>query len=126
MATIKGTAIKYGMAANAATGITGQAAVTSVSGGHRAETKRVKDSTGDTMSLVISDQTVEVNATIVCTSSLDTPQIGDTITLANFDSDTDLNDKYYCMSSDVNYSNENELTASVTLLSFNASFAGPV
>ena len=102
MATIKGTAIQYGIATSAATGITGEAAVTS--GGHRAETKRIKGNNGDTMSFVISDQTVEVSATIVCTSSLAIPSIGDTITLANFD-DADLNDAYYCISSDANHSN---------------------
>jgi len=124
MATIKGTAIQYGIATSATTGITGQAAVTSVSGGHRAETKRIKGNNGDTMSFVISDQTIEVSATIVCTSSLAIPSIGDTVTLASFD-DADLNDAYYCISSDANHSNESELTASVSLLSFNGTFTGP-
>lgn len=124
MSLIKGTAIQYGIATSATTGITGQAAVTSVSGGHRAETKRVKGNNGDTMSFVISDQTIEVTATIVCSDSLNIPAIGDTITLANFD-DADLNDAYYCTSSDANHSNEAELTATVSLLSFNGTFTGP-
>jgi hypothetical protein len=124
MATIKGTAIQYGIATAASTGITGQAAVTSLSGGHRAETKRIKGNNGDTMSFVISDQTVEATATIVCTDALAIPSIGDTITLANFD-DADLNDAYYCISSDANHSNESELTATVGLLSFNGTFTGP-
>ncbi len=124
MATIKGTAIQYGIATNAATGITGEAAVTSLSGGHRAETKRIKGNNGDTMSFVISDQTIEASATIVCTDALAIPSIGDTITLANFD-DADLNDAYYCISSDASHSNESELTASVSLLSFNGTFTGP-
>jgi len=124
MATIKGTAIQYGIATNAATGITGEAAVTSLSGGHRAETKRIKGNNGDTMSFVISDQTIEASATIVCTDALAIPSIGDSITLANFD-DADLNDDYYCISSDASHSNESELTASVSLLSFNGTFTGP-
>ena len=124
MATIKGTAIQYGIATNAATGIGGEAAVTSLSGGHRAETKRIKGNNGDTMSFVISDQTIEASATIVCTDALAIPSIGDTITLANFD-DADLNDDYYCISSDASHSNESELTASVSLLSFNGTFTGP-
>ena len=124
MATIKGTAIQYGIATAAATGITGQAAVTSLSGGHRAETKRVKGSNGDTMSFVISDQTVEATVSIVCTDALDIPAIGDTITLASFD-DADLNRKYYCISSDANHSNESELTATVGLLSFNDTITLP-
>jgi len=124
MATIKGTAIQYGIATAASTGITGQAAVTSLSGGHRAETKRIKGNNGNTMSFVISDQTVEATATIVCTDALAIPSIGDTITLANFD-DADLNDAYYCISSDANHSNESELTATVGLLSFNGTFTGP-
>ena len=124
MATIKGTALQYGIATSATTGITGQAAVTSLSGGHRAETKRIKGNNGDTMSFVISDQTIEATATIVCTDSLAIPSIGDTITLANFD-DADLNDDYYCISSDANHSNESELTATVGLLSFNGTFTGP-
>ena len=85
MATVKGTAIQYGIASNATTGVSGQAAVTSLSGGHRAETKRIKGNNGDTMSFVICDQTVEVNATIVCTSSLNIPAVGDTFACANFD-----------------------------------------
>jgi|TARA_Y100000034_G_scaffold37265_1_gene45791 hypothetical protein len=124
MATIKGTAIQYGIATSAATGITGQAAVTSLSGGHRAETKRVKGNNGDTMSFVIADPTVEATATIVCTSSLDIPAVGDTITLSNFD-DADLNRAYYCTSSDANHSNESELTATVSLLDFAGTFTGP-
>jgi len=124
MATIKGTAIQYGIATAASTGITGQAAVTSLSGGHRAETKRIKGNNGDTMSFVISDQTVEATATIVCTDALAIPSIGDTITLANFD-DADLNDAYYCISSDANHSNESELTATVGLLSFNDTITLP-
>jgi len=124
MATIKGTALQYGIATSATTGITGQAAVTSLSGGHRAETKRIKGNNGDTISFVISDQTVEATATIVCTDALAIPSIGDTITLANFD-DADLNDAYYCISSDANHSNESELTATVGLLSFNGTFTGP-
>jgi len=124
MSTIKGTAIQYGIATAATTGVVGQAAVTSLSGGHRAETKRVKGNNGDTMSFVISDQTVEATATIVCTSSLAIPSIGDTITLSSFD-DADLNDAYYCISSDANHSNESELTATVGLLSFNGTFTGP-
>ena len=124
MATIKGTSLQYGIATSATTGITGQAAVTSLSGGHRAETKRIKGNNGDTMSFVISDQTVEATATIVCTDALAIPSIGDTITLANFD-DADLNDDYYCISSDASHSNESELTASVSLLSFNGTFTGP-
>ena len=124
MATVKGTAIQYGIATNATTGVAGQAAVTSLSGGHRAETKRIKGNNGDTMSFVICDQTVEVNATIVCTSSLNIPAVGDTITLANFD-EGDLNRAYYCLSSDSNHSNESELTASVSLIDFAATFTGP-
>jgi len=124
MATIKGTAIQYGIATAATTGVVGQAAVTSLSGGHRAETKRVKGNNGDTMSLIISDQTVEATATIVCTSALDIPAIGDTITLTGFD-DADLNRAYYCTSSDANHSNESELTATVSLLDFAGTFTGP-
>jgi hypothetical protein len=124
MATIKGTAIQYGIATSATTGITGQAAVTSLSGGHRAETKRIKGNNGNTMSFVISDQTIEATATIVCTDSLAIPSIGDTITLTNFD-DADLNDAYYCISSDANHSNESELTATVGLLSFNDTITLP-
>ena len=124
MATIKGTAIQYGIATDAATGIGGEAAVTSLSGGHRAETKRIKGNNGDTMSFVISDQTIEASATIVCTDALAIPSIGDTITLSGFD-DADLNDAYYCISSDANHSNESELTATVGLLSFNGTFTGP-
>ena len=124
MATIKGTAIQYGIATSATTGISGQAAVTSLSGGHRAETKRIKGNNGDTMSFVICDQTVEVNATIVCTSSLNIPAVGDTVTLSSFD-DNDLNRAYYCLSSDSNHSNESELTASVSLIDFAGTFTGP-
>ena len=124
MATVKGTAIQYGIASNATTGVSGQAAVTSLSGGHRAETKRIKGNNGDTMSFVICDQTVEVNATIVCTSSLNIPAVGDTVNLSNFD-DGDLNRAYYCLSSDANHSNESELTASVSLIDFAATFTGP-
>jgi len=124
MATIKGTAIQYGIATAASTGISGEAAVTSLSGGHRAETKRIKGNNGNTMSFVISDQTIEVTATIVCTSSLNIPAIGDTITLSGFD-DADLNDSYYCISSDANHSNESELTATVGLLSFNDTITLP-
>ncbi len=124
MATIKGTAIQYGIATAAATGITGQAAVTSLSGGHRAETKRVKGSNGNTMSFVISDQTIEATVSIVCTDALNIPAVGDTITLSGFD-DADLNDAYYCISSDANHSNESELTATVGLLSFNDTITLP-
>ena len=124
MATIKGTAIQYGIATAAATGITGQAAVTSLSGGHSAETKRVKGSNGNTMSFVISDQTIEATVSIVCTDALNIPAVGDTITLSGFD-DADLNDAYYCISSDANHSNESELTATVGLLSFNDTITLP-
>ena len=124
MATVKGTAIQYGIASNATTGVSGQAAVTSLSGGHRAETKRIKGNNGDTMSFVICDQTVEVNATIVCTSSLNIPAVGDTVTLSKFD-DGDLNRAYYCLSSDAKHRNQSELTASVSLIDFAATFTGP-
>ena len=124
MATIKGTAIQYGIATAAATGITGQAAVTSLSGGHRAETKRVKGSNGTTMSFVISAQPLAATGSIVCPDALTIPPGGATITLSGFD-DADLNDAYYCISSDANHSNESELTATVGLLSFNDTITLP-
>lgn len=126
MATVKGTSVVYGIASNATTGVTGEAAVTSVSGGNRAETRRIKDNTGDTMSFVISDPSKEVTASIVCASTLELSGIGDVITLANFDGGSaDLNGKYYCTSVDTNHSNESELTQSLTLLRLNgAAFTG--
>jgi hypothetical protein len=120
MATIKGTSIVYGIASNATTGVTGEAAVTSLSGGNRAETKRIKDNTGDTMSFVISDQSREANATIVCADTLELSSVGDVIDLSNFDGGTaDLNGKYYCTSADTNHSNESELTQTLSLLRLN-------
>ena len=120
MATVNGTSIVYGIASNATTGVTGEAAVTSVSGGNRAETRRIKDNTGDTMSFVISDPSKEVTASIVCDSTLELSSIGDVINLQNFDGGSaDLNGKYYCTSVDTNHSNESELTQSLTLLRLN-------
>ena len=119
MATVKGTSVVYGIASNATTGITGEAAVTSLSGGNRAETKRIKGNNGDSMSYVIADTTKECTADIVCASTLELSSIGDVITLANFDGGSaDLNGKYYVTSADTNHSNENELTQSVSLLRF--------
>ncbi len=119
MATIKGTSVVYGIASNATTGVTGEAAVTSLSGGNRAETKRIKGNNGNTMSFVIADTSKEANATIICDSSLELSSIGDVITLADFDGGTaDLNGKYYCTSADTSHSNESELTQSLGLLSF--------
>ena len=114
MATVKGTSIQYGIASNATTG---QAAVTNVSGGNRAETKRVKGNDGDTMSYVIADPTIEVTAEVVCSSSADIPAVGATISLSNF-ATAELNADYYVTSSDSNQSNENEMTASLSLLRF--------
>ena len=117
MASIKGTSIQYGIASTASTGMTGQAAVTSVSGGNRAETKRVKGNDGDTMSYVIADPTMEVTAEVVCDSSADIPAVGATIALSNF-ATAELNTSYYVTSSDSNQSNENEMTASLSLSRF--------
>ncbi len=117
MATVKGTNIQYGIASNATTGMTGQAAVTNVSGGNRAETKRIKGNDGDTMSYVIADPTIEVTAEVVCSSSADIPAVGATISLSNF-ATAELNADYYVTSSDSNQSNENEMTASLSLLRF--------
>ena len=119
MATVKGTSVVYGIASNATTGITGEAAVTSLSGGNRAETKRIKGNNGDTMSYVIADTTKECSADIVCASPLELSSIGDVITLANFDGVTaELHVKYYVTNVDTNHSNENELTQAVSLLRF--------
>ena len=120
MATIRGTGIQYGIASSATTGMTGQAAVTNVSGGNRAETKRVKGNDGDTMSYVIADPTIEVTAEVVCNSSADIPAVGATISLSNF-ATAELNADYYVTSSDSNQSNENEMTASLSLLRFTGS-----
>jgi hypothetical protein len=120
MATVKGTSIQYGFATDASTGMTGQAAVTNVSGGNRAETKRIKGNDGDTMSYVIADPTIEVTAEVVCNSSADIPAVGAKIELTNF-ATAELNAEYYVTSSDSNQSNENEMTASLSLLRFTGS-----
>ena len=70
MATIKGTAIQYGIATAASTGISGEAAVTSLSGGHRAETKRIKGNNGNTMSFVISQTSLTARSSSAFTSSV--------------------------------------------------------
>jgi hypothetical protein len=140
MATIKGTTIDFGIASNATTGFTGEAIVTSASGGSRAETKQIKGSTGEAMSYVIYDESKEVSVDVVCsagtcsvaghsskvdcvaatgtwTASTDIGDVGDVITLANFSGGSNnLNGKYYLAGNSLNYSNESEMTASLTLL----------
>jgi hypothetical protein len=126
MATIKGTGVEFGIVSSATTGFTGEAIVTSASGGTRAETRQIKGSDGDAMSYVIYDESKEVSVDVVCNSSADLGTNGSVITLANFAGGSDdLNGKYYLMGSTANYSNENEMTASLTLLRLeDAEFTG--
>ena len=126
MATVKGTGVEFGIVSSATTGFTGEAIVTSASGGTRAETKQIKGSDGDAMSYVIYDESKEVSVDVVCSSSADLGTNGSVITLANFAGGSDdLNGKYYLMGSTANYSNENEMTASLTLLRLeDAEFTG--
>jgi hypothetical protein len=114
MATVKGTGVEFGIVSSATTGFTGEAIVTSASGGTRAETRQIKGSDGDAMSYVIYDESKEVSVDVVCNSSADLGTNGSVITLANFAGGSDdLNGKYYLMGSTANYSNENEMTASL-------------
>lgn len=126
MATVKGTGVEFGIVSSATTGFTGAAIVTSASGGTRAETKQIKGSDGDAMSYVIYDESKEVTVDVVCDSDADLGTNGSVITLANFAGGSDdLNGKYYLMGSAANYSNENEMTASLTLLRLeDAEFTG--
>ena len=126
MATVKGTGVEFGIVSSATTGFTGEAIVTSASGGTRAEPRQIKGSDGDAMSYVIYDQSKEVSVDVVCSSSADLGTNGSVITLANFAGGSDdLNGKYYLMGSTANYSNENEMTASLTLLRLeDAEFTG--
>jgi hypothetical protein len=126
MATVKGTGVEFGIVSSATTGFTGEAIVTSASGGTRAETRQIKGSDGDAMSYVIYDESKEVSVDVVCNSSADLGTNGSVITLANFAGGSDdLNGKYYLMGSTANYSNENEMTASLTLLRLeDAEFTG--
>lgn len=119
MATIKGTTIDFGIASSATTGFTGAVIVTSASGGSRAETKQIKDSAGEAMSYVIYDESKEVSVDVVCSDAADIGDVDDIITLANFSGGSnDLNGKYYLTGCSLNYSNESEMTASLTLLRF--------
>ena len=72
------------------------------------------------MSYVIADPTIEVTAEVVCNSSADIPAVGAKIELTNF-ATSELNAEYYVTSSDSNQSNENEMTASLSLLRFTGS-----
>jgi hypothetical protein len=65
MATIKGTGVEFGIVSSATTGFTGEAIVTSASGGTRAETRQIKGSDGDAMSYVIYDESKEVSVDVV-------------------------------------------------------------
>ena len=116
MATVEGTTVEFGIVSNASTGFTGAAIITDASGGTRAETKQIKNSAGEAMSFVIFDESKEVSVNVVC----------DVITLANFaGGSSDLNGKYYLTNSSLNYSNESEMTASLTLLRLeDGAFAG--
>lgn len=126
MATIKGTTVDFGIASNATTGFTGEVIVTNASGGSRAETKQIKDSAGEAMSYVIFDESKEVSVDVVCDDSADIGDVGDVITLANFSGGSnDLNGAYYLNGCALNYSNESEMTASLTLLRLeDAAFTG--
>ena len=126
MATIKGTTVDFGIASNATTGFTGEVIVTNASGGSRAETKQIKDSAGEAMSYIIFDESKEVSVDVVCSASADIGDIGDVITLANFSGGSnDLNGAYYLNGCALNYSNESEMTASLTLLRLeDAAFTG--
>lgn len=149
MSTIKGTTVDFGIASNATTGFTGEAIVTNASGGSRAETKQIKDSTGEAMSYVIYDESKEVSVDVVCaagtcssaghsskvncvaaggtwTATTDIGDVGDVITLANFSGGSNnLNGAYYMNGCALNYSNESEMTASLTLLRLeDAAFTG--
>jgi len=141
MATVKGTTVEFGIVSNATTGFQGEAIVTSASGGTRAETRQIKGSDGDAMSYVIYDESKEISVEVVlksgcsigghttssaCTSAGGTWTAGDVadlgtngsvLTLSNFAGGTsDINGAYYLTASAVNYSNESEATASLTLL----------
>jgi hypothetical protein len=150
MATIKGTTVDFGIASNATTGFAGEVIVTSASGGSRAETKQIKDSAGEAMSYVVFDESKEVSVDVVCAggtcsvagystnatcvaatgtwtaSTADIGDVGDVITLANFSGGSnDLNGAYYMNGCSLNYSNESEMTASLTLLRLeDAAFTG--
>tara|TARA_R100001463_G_scaffold18952_3_gene46937 strand:+ start:5467 stop:5868 length:402 start_codon:yes stop_codon:yes gene_type:complete len=117
MATVEGTTVEFGIASNASTGFTGAAIITDTSGGTRAETKQIKNSAGEAMSFVIFDESKEVSVSVVCDTNAEIGTNGSVITLANFAGGTsDLNGKYYLTNSSLNYSNESEMTASLTLL----------
>jgi len=121
MATIKGTSVIYGIAGGLQTSggvaLTGVAAVTSTSGTANSETKRIRGNTGNTVSFVLSNNTTEVTASVVCANTVELPAVGSIIKLADF-SASSVNGKYYVTSADEQFSNESEMTMSVNLLKF--------
>ena len=121
MATVKGTSVIYGIAGGLQTSggvaLTCGAAVTSASGTANSETKRIRGNTGNTVSFVLSNNTTELTATVVCANTVELPEVGSIIKLADFTAAA-VNGKYYVTSADEQFSNESEMTLSVNLIKF--------
>ena len=121
MATVKGTSIIYGVAGglqtSAGVALTGVAAVTSTDANANSETKRIKGNNGNTQSFVFSNNTTEVTATVVTANTVELPAVGSIIKLDSFTASS-VNGKYYVTSADENFSNESEMTMTVSLIKF--------
>tara|TARA_R100001463_G_scaffold18952_3_gene46936 strand:+ start:5073 stop:5465 length:393 start_codon:yes stop_codon:yes gene_type:complete len=121
MATVKGTQVIYGIAGGLKTSggaaVTGVAAVTSVNATGNSETKRIKGNNGNTQAFVLCNNTTEVTATVVTANTVELPAIGSVLQLDSFTA-SGINDKYFVTNADMNFSNESEMTMTVSLINF--------